>query len=418
MSRSPLWDNPEFIADCTSLMRKKDIIEKYGVSSGLVVSVRKALRVELDQSRTKSLDAGETSDITDGPDGRKFEFIRHRPITLEDARTWIRSSGDNPDAYHISIRSIAYGDGLSSNRMSAYPKTGMAAVETVPLAEMYKQAAKKIGSRTPVPSLERATIVNIADLQLGKTGRRGGTPETLARLEDKRERLAAALKSRRPSRILVADLGDGIEGFESGGNPMFTNDLSLPDQLDCYATEIYKFIELAHRYAPVDATVVPSNHAAWRRAKQQLGRPSDDFGIFVHKQVQKVAEAAGLDATWHFPDEYDESVRVDMLGVPLGFVHGNQFGPGQAISWWEKQAFGGQAITHCDIAISAHYHTYGAGVAGTNPFTGRERMWLGCPTLDNGSDWFRQTAGRDSEPGLLIFDVTPDGLDLGSLTIL
>jgi hypothetical protein len=107
-----------------------------------------------------------------------------------------------------------------------------------------------------------------------------------------------------------------------------------------------------------------------------------------------------------------------VLGTSIGLVHGNQFGPGQAISWWEKQTFGGQAVSFADVLLSAHYHTFGAGVAGRNPHTGRQRYWLGAPTLDNGSDWFRQTAGRDSDPGLMIFDVTPDGFDLGSLTIL
>lgn len=415
MARSELRDNPDFLADCASDMMKVDIMEKYGCSSHLVVEVRKEIGGKLDEAR--AVQRGEKSDIVDGPEGKTFEFVRHRPITLEDARNWIRSSGDNPDAYWISIRSIAYGDGLASNRMSAYPKTGMALAETFSLDHLYAEAAKKVKARTPVPPLERATVVVIADMQLGKTGRRGGTPETLARMAEKREKLEGIYKHRRPGRILLPDVGDGIEGFESGGNPMFTNDMSLPDQLDCYGTEIYKFITQAHTYAPVDVTVVPSNHAAWRRGKQQLGNPSDDFGIFVHKQVKKVAEAAGLDATWTFPEEYDESVRVDLLGVPLGFVHGNQFGPGKAIDWWQAQAFGGQALTHCDVLVTGHYHSYGAGVAGTNPFTGNERMWLGAPTLDNGSDWFRQTAGRDSEPGILIFDVTPAGLDLSSIAL-
>ena len=46
-----------------------------------------------------------------------------------------------------------------------------------------------------------------------------------------------------------------------------------------------------------------------------------------------------------------------------GAAQGLLFGPGAAISWWEKQAFGGQAVTHCDVMVSGHYHAYGAGVA-------------------------------------------------------
>jgi len=421
MARSPLWDDPKFVSDCLN-RPKKEVMADWGVSSGLVVDVKKEHGGKVDESRTKdgapSLKDGETTDITDGPNGRQFNFIRHRPVTLEDARDLIRSTGDNPDHYNIGIKSIAYGDGKSSNRITAWPKTGVSLAETFPLSHFYAEAEKRPQSRVGGRPAQRGTVVTLADWQVGKTGRRGGTVELLQRLEDARQKLDEEFAARRPERILILDGGDGLEGFESGGNPMHTNDLSLPDQLDCYATEMFKFIEMAHRYAPVEIAIVPSNHSAWRRGKQNLGRPSDDLGIFVHRQVAKVADAAGLDATWHFPDEYDESICVDFYGTPIGLVHGNQFGPGKAIDWWTQQAFGDQAVTRADVCVTAHYHSFGAGVAGQNPFTKRERMWLGAPTLDSGSDWYRNIKGRDSLPGTMIFDVLPEtGFDLGSLKI-
>lgn len=422
--RTDLEDNPDFLADLLDESLSRDAIcERWNASNGFVSDRRRKAREAQVQNPADIPDSAgamtETDEYVENPDGTKtYKFIRNRPVTIEDARNLIRASGDNPDAWWITIRAISYGAGFSSNKIEARQKTGMQLFETLPLAHLYAEAAKMDIGTVTSGDRTRATVVCVADMQLGKQGRRGATPETLARLARKRSLLYDALLVRSPGRILIADLGDGIEGFESGGNPMFTNDLSLPDQLDCYATEMFKFVKLAAEFAPLDVAVVASNHSAWRRGKQTLGRPSDDFGIYVHKQVAKVADAAKIDATWHYPDDYDESLRVDMLGVPLGFVHGNQFGPGQAVTWWEKQAFGGQAVTHCDVLVSGHYHAFGAGVGGTNPTTGRERMWLGAPTLDNGSDWFRQVAGRDSEPGLLIFDVTAEGIDLSSLTIL
>jgi hypothetical protein len=233
-----------------------------------------------------------------------------------------------------------------------------------------------------------------------------------------REKLDALLGERNPSAILLADAGDGIEGFESGGNPMFTNDLSLSGQLDTYGTELFEYINLAHGYAPVTVAGIPSNHAAWRCGKQNLGRPSDDLGLFMHKQVQRVTDAAGMGVSWVKPAEYDESVAVDFYGTRVGIVHGNQFGPGQAVTWWQKQAFGAQAAATADVLVHGHYHSFSASVAGRNPVSGRQRYCLGAPTLDNGSDWFRQVQGRDSDPGLMVFDVTEQGFDLSSLTIL
>lgn len=276
-------------------------------------------------------------------------------------------------------------------------------------------------SATPAPRQNgsaRGTVIVWADPQIGKTGSRGGTPELIERSTLIREKLDALLTDRSPSRILIADAGDGIEGFESGGNPMFTNDLSLSGQLDLYGTELFEYVNLAHAHAPVTVAGIPSNHAAWRCGKQQLGRPGDDLGLFMHKQVQRVTEAARMDVSWVQSTEFDESTAVDFHGTTIGIVHGNQFGPGQAITWWQKQAFGAQAAATADVLITGHYHSFGAGVAGRNPSTGRQRWWLGAPTLDNGSDWFRQTQGRDSDPGLMVFDVTEDGFDLSSLTIL
>lgn len=279
-------------------------------------------------------------------------------------------------------------------------------------------AAKAATKPSAPPYQERATVIVWADPQIGKTGSRGGTAELIARSVTIREKLDALLGERNPARILIADAGDGIEGFESGGNPMFTNDLSLSGQLDTYGTELFEYINLAHAHAPVTVAGIPSNHSAWRCGKQNLGRPSDDLGLFMHKQVQRVTDAARMDVAWVKPAEYDESVSVDFYGTKVGLVHGNQFGPGQAVTWWQKQAFGAQAAANADVLVHGHYHSFSASVAGRNPTTGRQRYCLGAPTLDNGSDWFRQTQGRDSDPGLMVFDITEDGFDLSSLTIL
>lgn len=291
------------------------------------------------------------------------------------------------------------------------------AESSVNLPALYA-AAKSASKPSTPPYQERATVIVWADPQIGKTGSRGGTAELIERSTLIRKKLDALLDERSPSQILIADAGDGIEGFESGGNPMFTNDLSLSGQLDTYGTELFEYINLAHAHAPVTVAGIPSNHAAWRCGKQNLGRPSDDLGLFMHKQVARVTKAADMNVSWVKPAEYDESVAVDFYGTKIGLVHGNQFGPGQAVTWWQKQAFGAQAAASADVLVHGHYHSFSASVAGRNPVSGRQRYCLGAPTLDNGSDWFRQTQGRDSDPGLMVFDVTEAGFDLSSLTIL
>lgn len=286
------------------------------------------------------------------------------------------------------------------------------------LPTLYASASKKPRQQLKPASSGIVTVVVLSDVQAGKVGARGGTPELIDRLVEKRAKLSEWLSHRKPERTVLAEAGDLFEGFESGGNPDFTNDLSLAQQMDLAGTEIYEFVKIMHRHGHVDVLAVTSNHTAWRRGKQNLGRPSDDLGLFVHKQVEKVAEAAGLDVAWTFPAPYDESVMFDVAGTRLGMVHGNQFGAGKAIDWWSKQSHGGQPVGAADILISGHYHNLTIQPTGRNPYTGRTKWWVQAPTLDNGSDWFRNLKGEDSDPGLLVFDIDADGFNLQSLTVL
>jgi len=285
------------------------------------------------------------------------------------------------------------------------------------LPALYAAAKKKPGK--PITTTgDRVTVVVLADVQAGKVGSRGGTPELIDRLEEKRTKLEQHLRRVKPSRTVLAEAGDLFEGFESGGNPMFTNDLSLAQQIDLASTEVFEFVKLQSRFGPVDVIAVPSNHTAWRNGKQQLGRPGDDLGLLCHRQVQKVTEASGINATWTLPPMYDEAVTLDVNGTTLGMVHGNQYSPGGAPNWWGKQTHGGQPIGSADILVAGHYHHLSILPTGRNPYTGRSKWFLQAPTLDNSSDWFRNRAGDDSDPGLLVFDITTDGFDLQSLTVL
>jgi predicted phosphodiesterase len=61
--------------------------------------------------------------VEDSSTGHKsFEAVNARPVTLADAREWLQSSGDDPENYHVSIRTSVNAKGGFTNRMSAWPK--------------------------------------------------------------------------------------------------------------------------------------------------------------------------------------------------------------------------------------------------------------------------------------------------------
>lgn len=362
-----------------------------------------------------------------GADGGEFSELRSdAPITNWDDA--LRKLGVDPEFFEVDGATIRVSSWQQSKRtedgdrdvVTLYSYSGRITTrrDAIDLPTLVQVASKKPRQAKKPAASGNVTVVVLADAQIGKVGARGGTPELIDRLAEKREKLAAHLSNRRPERTVLLEGGDLFENFESGGNPMFTNDLSLSQQMDLAGTVLYQFIELMHRHGRVDVVGVPSNHTAWRRGSQNLGRPVDDLGLFVHRQVEKVARAAGLDCWWTFPRDYDESVTIDVNGTIIGLVHGNQFRALKAIDWWGKQGHGGQPVGAADVLVSCHYHSLAVMPTGRNPYTGKSKWWLQAPTLDNGSDWFRNKAGDDSDPGLLVFDINTEGFDLQSLTVL
>lgn len=358
--------------------------------------------------RARHVMRGDEGELTTGP---------MPPVETDEEL--LKSFGYDPETIEIVgtvnqwRKQLPNGEWRVSYYFKHRPKTA-----SLDLPALYAASEKKRPAKIAPVSKDRTPVVCVSDVQAGKTAHRGGTPELLERLTEKRQLLDARLKKMRPESLVLIEGGDLFENFESGGNPMFTNDLSLSQQMDLAGTEIFKFVELMAKYGHVDVLCVTSNHTAWRRGKQELGRPQDDLGIFVHKQVEKIAKAAKLDATWHYPADYDESVVLDVRGTVLGLVHGNQYNVGGAPLWWSKQQHGGQPIGAADILLGGHYHHLTVLPTGRNPYTGKSKYFLQMPTLDNGSDWFRLRSGDDSDPGMLVFDITDDGFDLQSLTVL
>lgn len=340
---------------------------------------------------------------------------------VSDERQLLELAGLDPDAWRITGKISQWTKthhGKEDTYSFFFPFERITTDEPIDLPALYAEARRTPRKPLQVATTNRVTVVALSDVQAGKVDHRGGTPELIDRLEQMRTKLAAHLKQRRPASTVLAEVGDLFEGFESGGNPMFTNDLSLAQQMDLAATEVYRFVELMHRHGPVNVVTIPSNHTAWRRGKQNLGRPGDDLGIFVHRQVEKLATTAGMNASWTYPDMYDESVVLDVNGTGLGLVHGNQFQPGAAVTWWQKQQHGGMPTAKADILLTGHYHHLTIIPTGRNPHTGRSKWWIQSPTTDNGSSWFRNIGGGDSDAGLLVFDIDENGFDLSSLTII
>jgi hypothetical protein len=280
----------------------------------------------------------------------------------------------------------------------------------VALPLLYKEA-KKTKAKQPKPvDNGKVLVIATADYQIGKVASRGGTPDLLARIFMSYAKIASHLKKNKYEQIIILDAGDIIENFGNAADlaQLQSNDLSLMDQVDLAATLQWDLIKLAAKHAKVTYASVGSNHCQWRVSKQVVGKPVDDWGIFIVKQLRKLATEVGLDVKFLIPADYDESLALDPFNDQfhvVGLFHGHQAGRPDAVpNWLDKQVAGLQPLMNFSIAVSGHFHHTRVQQLG-QAHNGGSRWWVQASTSDNGSDWFRLTSGQDSSTGITAFEL-------------
>lgn len=371
---------------------------------------------------------GRRDSVELGPTGGSLVYHTTNPEPIRDWSDVLQHLGVDPDKWSVvgdTVRvsrwqqSSKEGGTRDSVWLSAYKAQITPKRDEIDLPALYAEVRATSPTPRPAPvATGRTAVVAWADVQTGKLDHLGGTKELLARLNEKRAALDTYLSNNPTERVIVADVGDILEGFSNVESQVRTNDLSLMDQVDVAATEMWKTIKLAAGYAPVDVLSIPSNHGQWRQGKSLIGRPNDDWGIHISKRLEHLAGEVGLDATFHRPEtDWAEALVHEVHGIRLGLVHGHQAGsPDKVPAWWARMSHA--HAVDADICLSGHFHHLRIQPSGRSPRTGKSRWWLQAPTLDNGSSWVANTMGEDGDPGLLVFTITGDGLDLSTLAVL
>lgn len=337
-----------------------------------------------------------------GYDPDKVQIIGHPRISKWEQRARIRGTNTYETVWLSAYKFVIGSKGLS-----------------VDLPALYAEVAK---TKPPKPlkhkNAEATVVVCWADVQVGKVDHMGGLTELLERLDEKRDRLDEYLRRSAFDRIILADVGDIIEGFSNFPAQHRTNSLSLMDQVDVAATEVWKTLRLCSRFGPIDMLSIPSNHCAWRRdGKYLAGKPTDDWGLHISKRLERQNEEVGLDITFHRPPDWYEVLQFDVRGTKLALAHGHQVNnPDQIKSWWAKMTHSG--MLNADILLTGHFHFASLRPSGRDHETGRSRWHIQCPTLDNGSAWVANKFGEDGDPALAVFRITSDGFDISSFALL
>ena len=335
---------------------------------------------------------------------------------------FLRERGYSPEEYEVvgnSVRTSQWqkydGDWLTSFRFTFRKRAA-----NVDLPALFAMAKKSKSIVTKKNDSELSFVICPADLQIGKTGSRGGTPELIARVMESFDRLEKQAKSKKYERIWVLDLGDIIESVSSKAsmNQLDGNDLSVPQQTDLAASLMFDLIKRMVKIAPVTYGSIASNHCQNRVQGQQVGKPGlDDWGIVILQQLRRLTTELGWDVEYLIPQPYDEGFAFQYGKNTVGVVHGHQVGRPDGIpKWWASQTFDSNSFSGaCNLLITGHFHHLRVTEL-TQHHQGGSKYWVQCPTSDNGSDWYRNAGGGgDSSTGILCLELDKNALFDGSV---
>lgn len=261
---------------------------------------------------------------------------------------------------------------------------------------------------------QRALVILWSDLQVGKVDYRGNTDTLLKRVALMQAKLIDQVQREKPAKIVFVDTGDTVENFYNANaiQQAMTNDLSIMDQVDLATTLAYQTLKQLAQYVPdITYLSVGSNHCQFRMNGKTVGKPTDDWGVFIGRQIARLSQEAGHGWKFLEPQPHEESLAFDVFGDGfhiLGVAHGHQASrPDLMATWWRQQAFGAQACADASVLVHGHWHHLRVTELGSTP-RGTSRFLIMAPTLDNGSNWFRMTTGEDSIPGLATFFLEKD----------
>ena len=263
-----------------------------------------------------------------------------------------------------------------------------------------------------------ALVVGLSDLQMGK-GEGGGSAgivdRFLAGIDEVEARWKELLKTGRPlDRLVVLGLGDLVESCEGHyAMQAFQADLDRREQVKVVRRLIVKALTQWAKFAPrIVVAAVPGNHGENRQGGKAFTTFSDNDDVAVFEQVAEILganpEAYGH-VTFVFPQD-ELTLTLDVHGTILGLAHGHQARKGGTTAaakirtWWKDQAYGMRKVADATILVTGHYHHLSILTEGT-------RTHMQAPSLDGGSQWFTETAGVKSAPGLLTFTVSELGWD-------
>lgn len=334
--------------------------------------------------------------------------LRDEPgkITEGTAFEFLESEGLNPDEWEIaSFKKSRWGSEEKPQDSVAFTfrRREAATPERPPIDDLIAAVEAEVAATPPpLASEEAAFIVALGDMQFGKIdgdGVEGALRRTLQCLD---LALDQYLNSDSSGHVHIAWLGDHVEGFVSqGGANVWRTQLTLNEQIRLtrrvmlYAMK--RFAPVTHR---LTMAAVPGNHGETQRfSGKGVTRYDDSHDT---ESLIAVADAAKLNpqafghVEFYVPQTDEMTVVLEVGGAVIGHVHGHQWRPGKQFEWWQGQAFNSSSpLGAATILFAGHLH---------HEHIERQqdgRLYIGVPSLESESTWWRHATGQGGRPGIV-----------------
>lgn len=330
--------------------------------------------------------------------------------SITDAKELLKEADLDPDSWDVvSVRKSKWqvygGDWLESFRVNLVP-AGTLFESKIDVEKLCEEISKwkptKAVGQTSGPL---SYLVAVSDQQVGKRVGDTGTAEIVDRALRGTDGVVERAKElrkigRKFGTIVLALPGDHVEGIVSQKGKLqgqAASDLGITEQVRVARRLLLAQIKaLAPLCEEMIVPVVNGNHD--ESTRQVVADPADGWNTEIASSVQDIcAENQYLShVKFRYPAKSHQTLAVDINGVMLGMFHGHQAGNNSSATekYLDGQSGGQTAIGGCDLWISGHYHNFRVMDYGN-------RFWAQAPTLDGGSDWFRDKTGKEAQPGML-----------------
>jgi predicted phosphodiesterase len=160
--------------------------------------------------------------------------------------------------------------------------------------------------------------------------------------------------------------------------------------------------ELTPMFDKGTVAFIAGNHGEQRKNGKSYTTFGDNKDVMLGEELSEIfKESPAFKKKLDFIiPENDLSLTFEMYDTVITLAHGHQMRRGtnhqaKSKTWLANQSLARSMVADTDVLLMGHFHSFSVFDAGGG------RMIATAPSLDNGSQWFDNVYGGNSESGIL-----------------